>query len=146
MLSVPIILGIVGILQGTLNKEIAKDVGLTQATLINTALTFIFSIGLFFIVKYFPKSFPDLFHIKGSLFSFKWWYLFPGILGLIIVSVLPYSLAELGAGRVTILLVGSQMIFGVFWDQMFDGIPIDWRKILGIIFSFIGAYLVTLKS
>lgn len=141
-LLIPLALGTIGILQGTFNKQIAQSIGVAQATMLGSVITLIASIVLFLMVKAYPQSFPEFFHAKLPLSTFKWWYIFPGLFGLFIVAGLPYAFSSLGAVKVTVGLIAAQMITSSVWDLLIDHIPMTWTKGLGMIFAFLSVILI----
>ena len=60
---IPIVIGCVGILQGTINRQVANHIGVAQATLLSNVLTVVICIGFYFLVKTSPSLVPDFFHI-----------------------------------------------------------------------------------
>ena len=143
---IPLILGAIGILQGGLNRQISSHIGIAQATLISNAVTVIICIAFFLIVKNYPSLFPEIFHLKAPLSTYKWWYIFPAIFGFLIVAGLPYAISEIGAVKVTILLVVAQMIISVFWDLFVEGIPFSLTKFIGLLMAFASVILITSKA
>lgn len=141
----PIIIGAVGILQGGFNKKISATMGVAQATMLGSILTFIMSIGFYMYVKSNPSSFESFVQVKASLFTFKWWYVFPAFFGIIIVAGLPIAIAKLGAVKMTIALVGAQMVTSVLWDIFIEKIPMNFQKSLGALLAIISVLLVTGK-
>ena len=141
-LLVPLALGTIGILQGTLNKQISQSIGVAQATMLGSIITLIASIILFALVKTYPQAFPDFFHVKLPLSTFKWWYIFPGLFGVFIVAGLPYAFASLGAVKVTVGLIAAQMITSSVWDLFVDHLPITWNKAVGMVFAFLSVILI----
>jgi bacterial/archaeal transporter family-2 protein len=141
-LLIPLGLGVFGILQGTLNKQFAQTVGIAQATFIGCIITLIASAALYFAVKASPQFFPEFFHVKVPLLTWKWWYIVPGLFGLLIVAGLPFAFAKLGAVKVTVGLIAAQMITSSLWDVFIEHIPLSWTKLLGMGFAFLSVLLI----
>jgi transporter family-2 protein len=141
----PIIIGMVGILQGALNKEMALKIGVGQTVLVGMTLTFVFGVLFYLAVKFFPGLFNPIYHLKAPLTTWRWWFIIPGILGLVIVGLFPEAIYELGAVKTTILIVAAQVIFSLFWDSMIEKLPITPFKWLGMVFAFISVVLMGLK-
>ncbi len=142
----PLIIGCCGILQGAFNRQIAAHIGVSQATLITNIGTFIIAIGFYFLVKSFSSIFPDFFHIKAPLTTYKWWYILPPILGFIIIAGIPFAIAKLGAVKVTVGLIAAQMITSIIWDILVEGINFNIMKFIGIIFAFLSVTFITLSK
>ena len=141
----PIIIGMVGILQGALNKEMSLQIGVGQTVLVGMTLTFIFGIIFYFTVKFFPDLFNPIYHLKAPLTTWRWWFIIPGFLGLIIVGLFPEAIHELGAVKTTILIVAAQVIFSLFWDSMIEKLPITPFKWLGMVCAFLSVVFMGLK-
>lgn len=145
-LFIPVLLGVIGLLQGGLNKEIGQIIGVAQATLVGMIITLIIAIIFFYVVKMFPNSVAPIYHIKAPFLTWRWYFIIPGILGFLIVSLLPWAFFELGAVKTTILIVAAQMIFSVYWDLSIEKLPINSYKIIGMIFVFIGTVFIVLRK
>lgn len=143
VLLIPIIIGCIGILQGTINKKISDTIGVAQATLVGTIGSLIICIILYLLVKQYSTYFPELFHVKAPFKTYRWWYIFPGIMGVIIVATLPYAFSKLGAVSVTVGLISSQMVTSVLWDYFADGIGVNFSKAVGILFALLSVLFIT---
>ena len=143
---IPIVIGCVGILQGTINRQVANHIGVAQATLLSNVLTVIICIGFYFLVKTTPSLVPDFFQIKAPITTFKWWFIFPPIFGFCIVAGMPFAFAKLGAVKVSVLLIAAQMATSVVWDIFVEDIGINLMKLAGILFALISVVLVTLAK
>jgi transporter family-2 protein len=142
----PVSLGIVGILQGGLNRQVSSYVGVAQATLITNLVTAVICIFLFIWAKQCNESLPAIFQIKAPLSTYKWWFIFPPIFGVLIVAGMPYAISELGAVKVTVGLIAAQMITSVCWDIFVEDINLNLMKVAGIVFAFISVACITLAK
>ncbi|MCB9062775.1 MAG: DMT family transporter [Halobacteriovoraceae bacterium] len=142
----PVFIGIIGMLQGGLNRQISNYVGVAQATLISSVVSTLFCFVFFVYVQRNPQFFPSFFHIKSGIFTYKWWFVLPALFGFLIVAGFPYTLAKVGAVNLTIGLIASQAIVSVIWDIFVEGIPINTPKIIGILLSLSGIALTSLSS
>jgi transporter family-2 protein len=142
----PLFIGCFGILQGALNRQIATTIGVTQATLITNIGTVIICICFYFFVKSFSNLFPDLFQMKAPITTYKWWYIFPPILGFLIIAGIPYAIAKLGAVKVTVGLIAAQMVTSIVWDMMVEDINLNLMKVIGIFFAFLSVTFITLSK
>jgi len=143
---IPIFIGCVGILQGTINRQVSSHIGVAQATLITNMATVIICALFYFFAKNFQDLLPAIFHVKAPFTTYKWWFIFPPIFGFIIVAGMPFAISKLGAVKVTVGLIGAQMITSVLWDYFVDGIGLNLLKFGGIVFAFLSVALITLSK
>jgi len=76
--------------------------------------------------------------------TFKWWYIFPGIMGFMFVAGLPFAIYKVGAVKTTVGLIAAQMTTSVFWDFFVEGISVNLTKGLGIFFALLSVIMITL--
>lgn len=138
----PIVLGAIVVLQGSLNKQIGLQLGLSTAVLINSAVFFLFSLFLFFSTKLYPSLFPEYLRIKPMNENFQTWYLIPGICGFLLVLGLPWSIQKLGVAKSIILLISSQVLIGILWDKFIFHAEPSLLKLVGAVITLLGAILV----
>lgn len=143
---IPLFIGCMGILQGTMNRQVAVHIGVAQATLITNAVTVLICLGFYFLVKNNPALVPDFFQVKAPLTTYKWWFIFPPLFGFCIIAGMPFAFAKLGAVKVTVLLIAAQMVTSVIWDLFVEDIGLNIMKVAGIIFALISVTLVTLAK
>lgn len=142
----PILLGCIGILQGAVNGQISNTIGVTQATLITNIACLIICFVFYFFVRSYSHLVPEFFQIKAPLSTYKWWYVFPPLFGFLIIAGMPYSIAKLGAVKVTVGLIAAQMVTSVLWDIMVEDISLNIMKFIGIIFAFLSVTFITLSK
>lgn len=142
----PIGLGIVGILQGAINRQVSTYIGVAQATLITNVATVFICMAFYLFAKHYSASLPPLFQLKAPITTYKWWFIFPPIFGFLIVAGMPYAISELGAVKVTVGLIAAQMVTSVLWDIFVEDINLNFMKIAGIIFAFISVVFITLSK
>jgi transporter family-2 protein len=142
----PLFIGCFGILQGAINRQIATTIGVTQATLITNIGSVIICIAFYFFVKSFSYLFPDFFQMKAPITTYKWWYIFPPILGFLIIAGIPFAIAKLGAVKVTVGLIAAQMVTSIVWDMMVEDISLNIMKVIGIFFAFLSVTFITLSK
>lgn len=141
----PLLVGMAGILQGGINKNMSDTLGLAHALLLGNFFVLIYTFLLYFGVMKTPEFFPDFFRVKTHLLSFKWWYLIPSICGFIIVLGIPVGISQLGAVKVAVLIVAAQMVTSIVWDIFVEKLPINTMKATGVLFSLLSV-ACTLKS
>ena len=135
-----ILVGMCGILQGTVYKHMSIEIGLVHAVLIGNAMVLSMNVLVFVLVQKFPQHFPLFMQAKDT-FDFKWWYLLPGCFGMIAVAGMPYAYYKIDTVRVTVTIIATQMLTSVMWDYWAESTPIDIKKSLGLLLS-IGSVLL----
>lgn len=140
------LIGAMGLLQGALNRQVSTHIGVTQATLISNIGTVLLSIIFFFVVKSYPTLLPEMFQLKGSLTAYKWWYVFPPLLGFLVIAGIPFAIASFGAVKVTVGLIAAQMIVSVLWDLLVEGIGINSFKLIGITFAILSVIFTSVAK
>ena len=130
----PFVLGFIGVLQGTINKQLANSIGLSYALLFNSILVLILAGGLL-LFGFFPGKF--------SFSELKWWAVLPGLFGFMIILGAPIAIAKLGALNTFLIIVLSQIIVSGLWDQFVENIAISWTRVVGSFIVFLGAWLAT---
>jgi transporter family-2 protein len=92
---------------------------------------------------------PLLVMTGGKLGDFRhlpWYALGAGILGLIVVSAISYTIPRLGLTTTVVLVVAGQLLVGLLIDHY--GLlgtairPIDLSRLLGIVVVFLGVWLI----
>ena len=137
---IPLFIGTVGILQGSLNSRMSGQIGLAQSILLGNVIIVFFSIAFYLWVKSSPASFPEFIQVKASLFTWKWWYIFPAIFGFCVVAGLPFAIFKLGAVKVTVFLIAAQMVASVLWDLSVEKIPMTSMKAIGMFFAGLSVF------
>lgn len=141
----PFVIGMVTVLQSTLNKKISMSEGVASAVFINSTLILIISFVFFLLQKNSIISLPEGLRSE-SLFAFKkWWVIVPALCGFTIVMGFPLSLTRLEVAQVFVLAIAGQCVAGLLWDTLIDGHPFQALKTLGVFLTLIGALLVSWK-
>lgn len=141
-LVVPFVLGVVAVLQATLNREIAAHTGLAVATTLNMAVATVCALG--FAVYCAARGEQTGFlqwHADAS--AFRAWWLVPGLVGFLIVLGLPWSVQRIGALSTFVALVGAQMLASALWDRYATGIPLTAPRVLGALCTVAGVVLLS---
>lgn len=142
---IPLMLGVIGILQGAINRQVSGHIGVAQATLIGNVTTVFICIAFYFYAKN-TDTLPPIFAVKAPLTTYKWWFIFPAIFGFLIVAGMPYAISKLGAVKVTVGLIAAQMITSVVWDYAVDGVALNLLKMGGIICALLSVALITISK
>lgn len=130
---IPIVVGIMAVLQAGLNRRIAVLWGVGGASLLNACV-----FAAVALICYYTGVFANS---KIQWGDFKIWFLLPGILGFSLVAGLPYSIARWGALHTFLWLIASQIVASSFWDYLVEGQPFSWKKLLGGGVAIFGAWL-----
>jgi uncharacterized membrane protein YdcZ (DUF606 family) len=131
--------GISTVFQGGLNRAVAEKTSLSFSVFWNT-LVFCFAAAIFFAVDQMRST--TEFRLAQWPSKFEWWSLLPGLLGLVIVAGIPLSLGKIGATRVFIIIVLTQLIVALAWDSYIQGTLPDLKQIAGIILAVISVLLI----
>lgn len=143
--ALPLFLGVAVVTQGHLNRQISGDWGLPVAVLINASVFLILSLLFFVASRSFPNLFPDFLQIKSSDTRPGIWYFIPGLCGFLLVFGLPWAFQNLGSGKTFVLLVSSQILFGMIWDYFISNREINKATLIGAAVTIIGS-LITILS
>jgi len=131
----PIILGVMAVLQGGINRKIAFHFGVGGATLINTIVLLSFCL-LFIYFKQLETRWPFQ--------EFRLWYLLPGFFGLCLVAGIPFSIAKWGATLTFLWIITAQIFMGGVWDYFVEGTVPGVYKIAGSLLVVIGSWIAML--
>lgn len=137
---IPLTIGAVGILQGSLNSKMSGQIGLAQSILLGNVIIVFISIAFYLWARQSPTTFPEFVQVKASLFTWKWWYIFPAIFGMTVVTGLPFAIFQLGAVKVTVFLIAAQMVASVLWDLGVEKMPMTTMKSLGMFFAALSVF------
>ena len=79
------------------------------------------------------------------------WYKFSGgLLGAFFVTVIIFSVQQIGSANVFALVIAGQLLFALVFDHFglfgFKQSPINWGKIMGVLMLIGGAYLINRKG
>lgn len=138
----PLVIGALGVLQNTVNKNVAQGVGMPIAILANGLVLFLCSIAFYFALLRMPQEgMPSLFQHKLSQGVLNWRILVPGILGFLIIASAPYCIERAGATKVFIGIIVAQILTSIAWDRFVEEISVTPVRLLGAGLAFIGALL-----
>jgi len=132
-ITIPVILGVLAVLQAGLNRRISESWGIGGALLLNAIV-----LAIIAIILYYAGAFNNS---KISMSDFKVWFIIPGFLGLCLVAGLPMAIAKWGALNTFLWLIASQIIASGFWDFLVEGQPFSWKKLAGGMIAIAGAWL-----
>ncbi len=139
---VSVFAGTLGVLQNTINRRIATDWGLPLTLVVNSVVLLVVSIAVLFALRIpAESSVPEFFRARTTMGGFSWYHLVPGIMGYLIICLVPFCVARMGATRVFIAIIAAQIIVSLFWDKWYEGISASPQRILGAVLAFLGAIL-----
>lgn len=116
-LLLPLLAGISIVIQGTLNKTSANQLGIASALLLNSLVLLAISIGFWLLMKYSVLSgWGGMTSLSFS--DLKWWQYLPGILGFVIILSTPLAIQHLGANLTFALIICTQLIISLLWDSL----------------------------
>ncbi len=133
-------LGSLVVIQPLLNRMIYLERGLSLAALINATVLWLFSSCLFLFTWLAPTATPEIFRLK-SYHLWHWWYVLPGLIGLVLVSMVPIAIDKLGTFITVLAMLVGQLLTSFIWDIITHHEPIVSTRALGLILAISGAYL-----
>ena len=74
--------------------------------------------------------------------KFEIWMLLPGFLGFLIVAGVPWSMSKIGATRVFVILVITQLLVALVWDAVAQGQLPNTKQIIGVVLAILSVFLV----
>lgn len=135
-----LVLGAFGVLQAALNRQVAIASGLPPAVFFNT-LVFLAMASLFLgLSRVAARSASDG---PGLAASFRWWWVLPGFLGFCVVAGLPFAIQKIGAARVFVALVASQMATSLVWDAVVEKLPVTGTRLAGAALAVLGVLVAS---
>lgn len=142
----PFLFGAMAVLQGGLNRLIARHWGLAGTVFLNSLMLTTAGLALYLFARHNPQALPAIFRDKGSFSSFSWWFVIPGLCGFTLVTGLPFAIQKLGALKVFVGLIAAQLIVSMIWDAHVEQLPVTSTRMIGAALSFCGALLVAWKG
>ncbi len=143
-LLIPLFIGAVAVLQGTLNREMANIMGLGSAILVNSILVLFLGGGIYALARFRPEWVPELFRGELVWDKMTWWMVLPAIFGFCIIAGIPWAMSKLGASKVVVAMVVAQIVVSMLWDLLVDHKPLGWMRIVGGLLAIAGVVLVSM--
>ena len=91
-----------------------------------------------------PKFFPGEYLLQGRLTDFKFWWVFPGICGFLLVTGLAVSASRIGALQTFVICIASQVTCGLIWDSVVEGKALTIARVVGALVTVAGALIASL--
>lgn len=143
-LFVPVVLGVLTVLQATLNRELARVWGLAPAAVLNMLVAL--SLALVVLSVGATRGAGEgLFRVHFDLSLLRWWWLLPGICGCSLVFGLPWAVDKLGALPVFVVLVGTQVCASAAWDRFVSDVPLSTPRIFAGLLAVASVALASWK-
>ncbi|HEX4923597.1 MAG TPA: DMT family transporter [Bdellovibrionales bacterium] len=139
----PVILGVVSVLQATWNRQSAQSIGIMGATVLNSTVLMLSCLAGLLLLK--GAGLDEAFR-PGGLGQLSWWHFTTGILGFLIIFGIPYSIQHSGALAVFVAMISAQIITSLFWDYYVEGLPVGVLRVAGAVLAIGGAWLANWKS
>ncbi len=139
----PILIGLAGVTQGILNRQISASWGLSWAVALNAVLFIVYSMILLGFMQFAPQVLPEYLRVNTfSLEKLKWWYSLPALCGFLLVLGIPWSIQMMGPSKTFILFIVAQIVFSLLAEKFFFGSEIPALKMAGAFLAMTGAILV----
>lgn len=141
---VPFALGVVAVLQATMNKEISTQVGLAAATALNMAGAAVCAFA-FAAVCALRGETNGIARWTWDPAAFRAFWCLPGAIGFVIVLGLPWAVQRIGALSTFVALVAAQVVTSAAWDRVAEGVPLSPARIAGALCA-IAAVVLTSRA
>lgn len=139
-------LGAIAVLQGGLNRQIAKDWGLSVAIFLNSSILLLIALAFGLICYFNSQNIPEVFQPKWNSTAWRTWYVIPAICGFSLVAGIPALIPKLGAVGVFLSIVVGQMAFSLLWDLKIEQLPLEPRRAVGVGLALIGLLISYWKN
>lgn len=139
----PVLVGVAITIQAGINSQLRQAIG---NPLVASLISFLGGTLLLAIMVLFTKnSWPN-----PALYGNVQWYKFSGgLLGVFVVFVALFTVKEIGAANMFVLIVAGQLLTALLMDHFgllgMKGNPVSLQKIIGILLVVAGAFLVNKK-
>ncbi|MBL8678280.1 MAG: DMT family transporter [Myxococcales bacterium] len=145
VLALAVLVGVASVIQAALNRRISAAWGLPAAIVLN-ALVLVTCATILYALSRAGATPSELFRPKPEAFSNpRWWYLLPGLLGLVIVAALPLAISKVGALQIFVTVVAGQMLAGLVWDKIVEGVAITPSRVAGVLLVIVGAAIASVR-
>lgn len=140
--TLPLLIGALGVLQNTLNRAFAPGLGLAWVLLVNGAVLLVCGSLFFFALRMVPaESLPSMYRPVQGARAFQIFDILPGLFGFTIIALMPWTIERMGATRVFIGVIASQLVVSMLWDRAVDGQSVSTWRMVGGALALMGAAL-----
>ena len=133
------LLGLISVGQAGLNRRVGMTQGWPLAALLNNSVLFILSLFLFALS-------PSSQSFKIPSFESGVLYALPGILGIFLVSGIPWAISKWGATPVFVGLIASQILGSLAWDFAIGKSYLTGTRFFGVFLTLVGALLTSMRN
>ncbi len=141
---IPLSVGAMTVLQGTLNRQMSEPMGLGAALLVNSVIVTVAAAALYGAARLQPSLVPAIFHDSFEPRQLRAWMILPGLFGFGIIAGIPWGITRLGAAKVFVGIVVAQLVVSMIWDTFIDGRPITWMRVVGASMAILGVIIVSM--
>jgi transporter family-2 protein len=142
-LLIPLAVGAMTVLQGTLNRQMSESMGLGSAIFLNSVVVVALGSAFYALVRAQPSWLPAIFAGSPDLSRVAWWMIVPGIFGFCIIAGIPWAISRVGAARVFVGIVVAQLVVSLLWDALVAGQPVTLARGGGAALAVVGVILAT---
>lgn len=104
------------------------------------------TIALALIILFTRQQLPNV----QQLQQIEWYKFSGGLLGAFFVTVVIFSVQQIGSANVFALVIAGQLLFALLFDHFgwfgFKQSSINWGKVAGVLMLIAGAYLINRKA
>lgn len=143
---IPLTVGAVTVLQGTLNRQMSESMGLGAALVLNSIIVLALSGVLYAIARFRSAWLPDMFADQFQLGQLTWWMVLPGIFGFCVITGIPWAISRLGAAKVFVGIVVAQVVVSMLWDIFITGKPLTMMRVMGAVLAVAGVVLISMDK
>ncbi|WII73298.1 DMT family transporter [Bdellovibrio sp. 22V] len=137
----PIVAGLSIVLQGTLNRNSATQIGLVSAILLNAGILLVLAGALWLLMKFQIISGTPALSAKPFM-DLRWWQLLPGLCGFLIVFATPMAIENFGANLTFSVIICTQLLVSLFWDSYAQKTPPSWMSLVGVAVMCVGLFIL----
>lgn len=142
-----ILVGTAIVVQSGLNRMIGEKEGLATALHLGNVVVLCTGAILLTLIPLLVKNdFTELLKFRFEPKNWSWWYVIPGICGLMIITITPYAIHKVGAAKIFVAIIGAQVVVSLIWDYFVNSTPLDLWRVVGGILTCAGAVALSLSK
>jgi uncharacterized membrane protein YdcZ (DUF606 family) len=138
--ALSMLLGSMVVFQPVLNRLVFAEKGLGFGVWLNSSVLFGLGSLFFFFIFALSERFPESLPLKSGA-TFRWWFVLPGLIGFLLVSLVPLMIKNLGAFPTIAAMLLGQVTTSFLYDTLAEGHPVDLTRLAGLALTAAGAYL-----
>jgi uncharacterized membrane protein YdcZ (DUF606 family) len=133
------LLGALVVFQPSLNRIIFAQKGLSFAVFLNGSILFSSAVILFAVSFYLPDHVPLAQRFTPHS-DVNWWYVLPGLMGFLLVVLVPIMIKNVGAFSTVVAMILGQVVTSILWDVYQEGVALSGSRLFGLLLVIAGAY------